>query len=139
MNLLLKLEYLNKEKNELNQKYLSVKKEFEQYIVNKNYPLLQRWNIYIKADEELKNKKRYIFSPKSKYLKYVFENSFNASEIYGRGKEIYLEKLFDEIVDTNEIYLDNVNYDKTNFKKEDIENSLEEILELNLYSFTYDW
>jgi len=70
-------------------------------------------------------------------MKYVLENWFDAPEVYGRGKPIYIADLFGDIVWEGKIYMENVYVDY--MTQEDVEKGLEELLNLNLEYFTFDW
>lgn len=137
MNIKEKIDQVTQEKEELNKKMLSLKNEYEQHITNKEIPLMERWEFYLNAPAELKNKKTSLIRPKTGFLTHVKENWFDAPECYGRGKPIYIDSLFEDLVYEGKIYLEN--FDLNKFDEEDIELALEELLEMNLEYFTFDW
>lgn len=137
MNIQEKINQLNKEKNELENKYKQLKSEYLQYITDKKIPVLERWEFFISAPSEMKEQNRWLIRPSTKFMKYVVENWFNAPECYGRGKPIYIADLFGDIVWKGKIYMENVYVDY--MTQEDVEKGLEELLSLNLEYFTFDW
>lgn len=128
---------VNLEKQAVMQKYANLKTAFRSYITDKNIPVVERWDYFIGAPSELKNSKDYIWHPKSEFLKNVFRKFSEIPEVYGRGKTIYLSKLFDDIIWEGEICMENVYDEKTT--EEDVKNGLEEILAQNLEYFKFDW
>lgn len=137
MNIQEKIEQLNKEKNELENKYRQLKSEYIQYITNKEIPLMTRWEFFISAPAEMKEQNRWLIRPKTGFLTYVKENWFDAPEIYGRGKKIYIDSLFEELIYEGKINLEGFDLDQ--FDEEDVELALEELLQMNLEYFTFDW
>lgn len=137
MSLVEKIDQISKEKAILNEKILNLKTEYKQYITNKDIPLMVRWDFYLEAPVELKEQNRWLIRPQTKFLQYVKENWFDAPECYGRGKQIYIDELFQDIVYEGKIYLENL-YEQ-DITQEDVENGLEELLQMNLEYFTFDW
>lgn len=137
MNIQEKLNQLNKEKNELENKYSQLKSEYHQYITDKKFPLMTRWEFFISAPSEMKEQSRWIIRGKTGFLSYVLDNWFDAPEVYGRGKQIYIDTLFEELIYEGKINLEGFDLDQ--FDEEDVELALEELLQMNLEYFTFDW
>lgn len=126
-----------------------LKPEFETYLRNKNFPLLERWNNFVRAHEDLKNHKSSLIHPKSEALQHIMENWFDAPEVWGRGKIVNVANLMRDFVDRKGFHPLNLYYEITEDESEEeknlaegqrlLEEMLEEILAQNLGSFTYDW
>lgn len=137
MNLREKIYAINAEKQEIMQKYRGVKTEFRSYITDKNVPVLERWDFFVHAPSELKNNKDYLWEPQSNFLKKFFDKLSDFPEVYGRGKNIYLGELLNDIVCQGKIYMECVYVE--NISEDEVKNALEEILSLNLEYFVFDW
>lgn len=140
MSIIHKIEEYNRRKNQLQTEAQNLKKEFEAVIVNKEIPLLERWKIFINADDDFKNHSDWIHSAQSDGMQYIMDNWFDAPEVYGRGKQIDIADMLCDCVGEEEFYPENFCRTKS---IEDamilLEQALEEILSENLGSFCYDW
>ena len=140
MTLQEKIQAYNQAKKDLEKQAKDLKSDFEKYLVNKNIPLVERWEFFVNSDEGFKNHKRSIHRANSEGMQYVMDNWFNAPEVYGRGKRIDVADLFGDCVHNGNIYPENFSY---KMQKEDaqelLEEALEEILNNNLGSFCFDW
>ena len=140
MTLQEKIQVYNRTKQDLNQQAQVIKKEFEQYIKDKNISLVDRWEFFVNADDGFKNHKSSIYRANSEGMQHVMDNWFDAPEVYGRGKKIDVSDIFCDCVHNGNIYPENFDY---KMPKEDaqelLEEALEEVLEHNLGSFCYDW
>jgi hypothetical protein len=133
-----KLDQLNKERVELDAKYKQLKGEYTKFINDKNVPLMERWTFFVNAPAEMKGRHDWLLRPSSKFLKWVMEHWFDAPEVYGRGKPIYVAELFEDLVNNGKIHMGNVYLDD-GLTQGDVEAGLEELLRTNLEYFTYDW
>lgn len=140
MTLQEKIQAYNQAKKDLEKQAKALQGEFQKYIVDKNIPLVERWEFFVNADDNFKNHKDWIYSAKGQGMKYVMDNWFNAPEVYGRGKTIDVGSLFGDCVHNGNLYPENFAY---KMQKEDaqeyLESALEEILKENLGSFCFDW
>lgn len=127
------------QKNQLQKSANILKIEFTKYITNKNIPLLERWGYYIKAPNDVKYIKTDLISPKSKFLQQHFRHRFDAPEVYGRGKRIYINDIFGDLVWKGQINLEEYNYKNPGLTEEEVFEGMEELLEENLDYFTFDW
>lgn len=126
-----------------------LKTEFEIYLQDKSISLLERWNSFVRAHADLKNHKTSLLNAKSEALQHIMEHWFDASEVYGRGKIIEVAPLMRDFVDKKGFYPMNLYYEITDNEDEEeqnlvqgqklLEEMLEEILEKNIGSFTFDW
>lgn len=137
MNIKEQIQAVNAEKLAVTQKYKNLKAGFRSYITDKSIPVVERWEFFLNAPSELKDNKEYIWHPNSKYLKARVDRFSDIPEVYGRGKAIYVNEFFEEVVWEGKIWMENV-YDKK-ISEDDIKNALEEILSQNLEYFHFDW
>lgn len=116
-------------------KLLKEKKiEFESFITNKNVPLDQRWNLWVKAPSELKNK-----SSSIEYFKEI-----DSDQIMYEGELVHTDRYQTiEMVLAAENYEWKLKYprptDVHEYTQEGLNRFKEEILNRNIESFIYDW
>lgn len=134
MHIIEQIKILQKEKSELESKFQKAKSEFKKYITNKDISLLERWDDYLKAPNELKEKSDWLIRPKTDFLCYV-KNNWLDSE-YGRGKRIYINILFEDFIYKGKI---DSNHVLEIYSEQQIFEGLEELLNMNLDYFTMDW
>lgn len=108
------------------------KKEFESYIIDKNISFFERWDKYVSASSEMKNKNDGIITFNSKFLKYVLENI--SSYIDKNVNKINVSEFFKQNVYKGEIDMNLYHYD-FDMTPKDIQDGLEELLEMNLEYF----
>lgn len=140
MEILEKLAEHKKKEKALKEEAKNLRIEFSKYITNKEIPLADRWEVFIAAPRDLKKHEEYIITAKSDGLKYVMDKWFDAPEVYGRGKQIYMADVFVDCVHHGEIHPSSFAYRMDEEKaKELLTQALEEVLSNNLGSFCYDW
>lgn len=135
-DILKRIQDLKQMKIELEKESAKLKADFKEYISDKSLPLAERWKIFAKSPDELKEHSNYIIRAKTRGLNYVLENWFDAPEVYGRGKRIETAYLFDNVFDSN------LNYNPKYFSDEKValcKEAMEDILSQNCGSFCYDW
>lgn len=118
----------------------SAESAFSNYINDKNIPLKDRWTAFV-SYPEFHTHQRWILEGKSKAMKYIMENWFDAPEIYGRGKNISIVDQINEcdacyafMEGQDEIYLDGSTNDSMA-----VTHAMEELLVKRIGSFNYDW
>lgn len=132
-----KIKLLTKKKAEVVNELYQAKSEFKQYITNKEIPVLERWKFFINAPNELKEQSKYIIRPENEFLNYFVHNKFDAPEIYGRGKTIYVATMLNNLVYSDSFNEEDYFYEE--FGEEVIKQGIEELLEMNLEYFCLDW
>lgn len=85
MNINEKMQEYLKHKQQWETVLHSMEKLFENYITDKNIPVLERWNYYLNAPSELKEDCNGLIVPNSRFLKEFLDIDFEESE-YGKGK-----------------------------------------------------
>lgn len=128
---------LNRKKQELTRESEMLKKEFSSYISNKDISLAQRWKTFCQAPNELSNHEPYMIKAKSKGLKYIKDNWFNAPEVYGRGKEISTKEIFYRVFNNSDLEYNNEDYSEKEIAL--YKEAMEEVLSKNCASFCFDW
>jgi hypothetical protein len=140
MSLVEKMKEYDKHKAALEVEAKQLKRDFELYIRDKSIPLVERWAFFESADDAFKNHSRWIITASSKGLKYVMDNRFDAPEVYGRGKQIFTARIFEECVWDGQLWPENFAYDMDKEKSEKLlTEALEEVLQKNIGSFCFDW
>lgn len=127
------------QKDQLEKSANTLKSELKKYITDKNIPLLERWDYYLNAPGDLKYTSTDLMSPNSKFLQQYFRHRFNAPEIYGRGKRIYIKDIFGYLIYKGQVDLEEYNYNNPDLTEEQVFEGMEELLEENLNYFTFDW
>ncbi len=100
------------------------KRIFEGYIKNKEYPLEDRWEIFIKAPDSLKEYQSWVID-----LKGLTNN-----RTFSWYDDFYVERY-----QTKDLDADFIERVEEKFPEVDINSIKEQILENNLGSFRYDW
>lgn len=127
------------QKEQLQKSAKLLKVELKKHITDKTIPLLDRWDYYLKAPSDFKYTSSDIMSPRSHFLQQYFRHRFNAPEIYGRGKRIYINDIFGDLIYKGKVDLEEYNYKLPELTEEQVFEAMEELLEENLDYFTYDW
>jgi hypothetical protein len=113
--------------------------DFEEYVANKSIPLIERWEMFCKAPDELKNSDSSIvtFQCEEKFHEIDYTGSDSPfSMLATRNEEIATERLVDLLIG-NEDEIDAAGYGWT--AKQFAQALMEDILQSNLGSFTFDW
>lgn len=134
MDIIEQVKVLQTEKETLENKFSKCKADFKSYITNKTIPLLERWDFYLNAPSELKEKSDWLIRPKSDFLYYVRYHWLDAE--YGRGKRIYIDQLFEDFIYKGKVDSESV---LKIYSEQQIYLGLEELLDMNLEYFTMDW
>lgn len=132
-----KINALIKKRAQINEEIYQAKSEYKQYITNPAIPVLERWEFFTQAPAEFKEQSRWIIRPKNSFLKSFMDNRFDAPEVYGRGKTIYVADMLDDLVYGDELNQEDYYYEE--FGEDVIKQGLEELLEMNLEYFCLDW
>lgn len=140
-----KLKTIRQKEAEVQKLIAEASSEFKTYITDKNIPVLTRWKFFNETGNNFKNHQRYIPSFKSAGMKYIKDNFFDAPEVYGRGKTIYIKNIFEDLVyedENGEMVIEaesfSMSYDEET-NREALAGALEEIMSLNMASFAWDW
>jgi hypothetical protein len=109
--------------------------DYWNYITDKSVPLMDRWEVYVRAPDELKEHDDYIVEFDSPFLQSLFDV---ADGCLGRHDTIYIHDkichiIYDGIID---LYGNDLQYEYT---EADVHEAMEELLECNLLSFINDW
>lgn len=127
----------------------AVKHDFETFIVDKSTPLDERWSVWESAPSELKNHQSWIVHFKNLHDDAIaYDGVIRHTE---RHETVHIEDLFESIEESFEEYQEGEpsgtdawrtrwykNKHKV-FENFDMNALKEEILEMNLASFEYDW
>jgi hypothetical protein len=103
-----------------------IKQSFESYITNSNETLENRWKVFKLAPLELKNHESYIVH-------------FDAEKMVNGGEIIWFDDFYFERYETIKTVRVIELMNEKGYKKNIIDAFKQEILELNLGSFKYDW
>ena len=148
MNIIDKISDYHQKENDLKQEALNIKKEFEIYIKDKSIPIIDRWNFFIHASDNLKNQSQWMVKFNHVRLQTMIENRMHNNR---RGMQHFMAKIMESFVEDNKLqgYLfcdPDFEYDEDELTTEDfqkfdkeLESALHEILEKNISSFRFDW
>lgn len=117
----------------------ALKLEFEEFIIDQNIHLMERWNTYIYAPPEMKNQGVYIYSGETKFFNYLFFDYFKILDDSFYCIKFYMEDIFSDIYVNEKIDIEKYMKLYKDITEQDIENTLEEILRKNVDSFYHDW
>ncbi len=128
----------------INEKVESLRKDFEEFIKDTSRPLAERWKVFREANIALSNEYKHI----PRFIKdEVFKTNLKTSN-YGRGEVINIVDLIDcDLHDTVELPAELRAKDDSD---EELERECqeavkalnplrEEVLQINMKSFCYDW
>ena len=122
--------------NLLNNEIELLKPAFEAYIKDKNYPLEERWNTFISANDALSNNEKYVQELETFDISDVHE--------YGRG-EVTAERLVEMFIEGSQFEWEEKGEWRERTEEEwaiaekNAEPLKEELLEKNLKSWLIDW
>lgn len=143
MDIKQELKLLDKEQNSVEKKYKKLEQKYQQYITNKDIPVLERWEFFINSSDKLKDSFNGVATFQSKLLQ-GYMQSFENGPGSPRGEKIVMEDVLADYVHPD-ITQEELDYLAENYlccdtlTKEDVEEAIEEVLSMNLAHFTYDW
>lgn len=131
----LKLNDIISRHNAITKAHENLQADYRLYITDKSIPLMDRWEVYVKAPDELKEHDDYIVEFDSPFLQVLFDVSDGCLDrhdtIYIHDKICHI--IYDGIIDLEG---NDLQYEYT---EADVREAMEELLLMNLSYFTFDW
>lgn len=121
--------------NEINNLILNVMPEFAAYIANKNIPLKERWEVFKEAPSSLSNHDPFM----PQFENFDVQNWVDGSDRYSTYNTVYW--IDEQLVESLAEYTDGEDTQEEEFERvsKELDPLREEILQLNLKSWTFDW
>lgn len=119
---------------EFNNHIAKFKDIFAKYIAEKSIPLDERWNAFVLAEHELKNHNTYVTTFKSLPEDFIMDDGPIQMERHETMDAVSLVERVEGVMEDNQD-----EYSEEALNAVTIISLKEELLALNLGSFTYDW
>lgn len=135
--MLFKQEILNKIQD-VQDRIETLKEEFASTIADTDIDLEERWDLFVKAPDFLKEHRGWVEDFKAFPCEITWYDDFSIEKheiVYTAG---IVERIVEDFIYA-ERYSGTSKFKKMGFTSETVEKLKEEILSMNLGSFTYDW